>query len=263
MSAIETAFTNLATKAEKALVLFVTAGDPSLEQLPSILRCLEDSGADVIELGIPFSDPIADGPSIQASSQRALDRGVNPVMVLEAVQSSGVKIPLIGMGYFNTAVKWGEARFAADMKQAGFSGTIMCDLTPDYAESWIGASRAVDLDTIFLAAPTSTDERLHLAAEASRGFVYAVSRTGVTGSNSSDSGVSPAGMVEKIKSYTTTPVCVGFGIQQPDDVKSVCEYADGAIIGSWLVNRLASDWNDGLGANEIAAQVRNLKAATR
>ena len=263
MSAIDAAFAELATRSEKALVLFVTAGDPSLEELPSILRCLEDSGADVLEIGIPFSDPIADGPSIQASSQRALDRGVNPRRVLEAVHSSGVQVPLIGMGYFNTAVRWGEEKFARDMKEAGFSGSIMCDLTPDYAESWIAASRAADLDTVFLTAPTSTEERLRLAAETSRGFVYAVSRTGVTGAGSSAASPSPQAMVETIKSFTATPVCVGFGIQQPDDVKSICEYADGAIIGSWLVNKLASDWNNGQGANEIAAQVRNLKAATR
>jgi len=264
MNELSAKFADLAERGERALILFVTGGDPSLEALPSILRCLEDSGADVIEVGLPFSDPIADGPVIQASSQRALDRGVTPATVLDSVLSAQITVPIVAMGYMNTALRQGLPAFAHALRRAGVAGTIMCDLTADEAEDWKSASANAGLDTIFLIAPTSTEARIELGAKSSTGFVYAVSRTGVTGigGGQAASATLPE-LVRKSKSFTKTPVCVGFGIKSPSDVASVCEFADGAIVGSWLVQQLIDEWDNGRGAASIAARVRELKAATR
>jgi len=265
MAGLAETFTKLRSNGEKALVLFVTAGDPSLAELPAILECLSEAGADVIEVGIPFSDPIADGPVIQASSQRALDRGVTPSAILESLSKSKVASPIVAMGYVNNALRRGLSRYAGELVESGVSGTIMCDLTVDESDDWIAASRAADLDTIFLVAPTSTEERIRLAAEASRGFVYAVSRTGVTGADSPHvrTALSAGDLVGHLRAATSTPVCVGFGLSRPDQVRNVCQFADGAIIGSWLVQEIAEKWDSGRGARALAAEIRDLKAATR
>jgi len=254
-------FAQLREKGEKALVLFVTAGDPPLDELPSILDALQEGGADLIEVGIPFSDPIADGPIIQASSQRALDAGVTPHAVLDRLKAAHLRVPMITMGYYNTALRAGLSSFANELSAAGVNGTIMSDLTPEEADEWKRVSAGAQLDTIFLAAPTSTDARLDKVCESSTGFVYAVSRTGVTGSAMS---VPPEvrDLVQKIKSRTDLPVCVGFGISTPEHVRMVCEVADGAVIGSWLVDYLAENWNGGKGREELVKKIRTLKAAT-
>ena len=261
MSGLTAKFEELRAKGEKALVLFVTGGDPSAEDLPDILEALAEGGADIIEVGLPFSDPIADGPIIQASSQRALDRGVTHRQILDAVQGFNA-VPVVMMGYYNTVLRTGEPEFANLLVQSGLSGSIVSDLTPEEADSWIESSKRVGLDNIFLAAPTSTEARLQLVAEKSSGFVYAVSRTGVTGSAEV---VPPevVNMVERIKRSTDMPVCVGFGISQPDHVRMVCQAADGAVVGSWLVDKLANSWNSGQGRTEIVESIRALKAATR
>lgn len=254
-------FQALRERDEKALVLFVTAGDPPLNQLPSILACLEEGGADIIEVGIPFSDPIADGPTIQASSQRALDRGVTPIGVLDALKRCSVSVPVVLMGYYNPVLRIGLGEFARLAKEAGVSGTIISDLIPEEAGPWIEASRQEGLDSIFLVAPTSTDDRIALICRHATGFVYAVSRTGVTGSAEA----LPAevdSLVCKVKACTETPVCVGFGISKPDHVRAVCSIADGAVVGSWLVDLLAQEWDAGRGSESIASQIRAMKQAT-
>lgn len=251
----------LRARGERALVLFVTAGDPSLDQLPEILSALEEGGADLIEVGIPFSDPIADGPIIQASSQRALDHGVTPKAVLQTLARVKVNVPMITMGYYNTALRLGLESFTSQLREAGVSGSIITDLTPEEADDWRTESQAVGLDTIFLAAPTSTDARLDLVCKSSSGFVYAVSRTGVTGSASAVPN-EVSDLVRKIKVRTNLPVCVGFGISKPEHVKMVCEVADGAVIGSWLVDYLYKNWNDGKGRADLIAKIRALKMAT-
>ncbi|MBL8068080.1 MAG: tryptophan synthase subunit alpha [Armatimonadetes bacterium] len=255
-------FTSLRQRNEAALILFVTAGDPTLEDLPEITSALQGAGADVIEIGIPFTDPIADGPVIQASSQRALDRGVTPGMVLESLGRCTLDIPVVLMGYYNPALSWGLGRFANSAKAAGASATIMCDLIPEEAGDWVAASSEAGLDTVFLAAPTSTPQRRQVVCEAATGFIYAVSRMGVTGSGV-EMGESTAGLVADLKSRTSTPVCVGFGISTPDHVRQVSGYADGAIIGSWLVERLTRDWADPVSRNGLLEDVRKLKEATR
>lgn len=255
-------FSELRSRGEKALVLFVTAGDPSLDQLPAILSALEEGGADIIELGVPFSDPIADGPTIQASTQRALDRGVTPPKALEALAASKVNVPVVVMGYYNPIHRVGVDSTAEAFRRAGVAGSIVTDVTPDEAGDWIAASRKRGLDNIFLAAPTSTESRLDEVCRNSSGFVYAVSRMGVT---SASVGVPPEaqGLVRRIKERTDLPVCVGFGVSTPEHVRMVCEVADGAVIGSWLVDQICNDWNDGAGRGALIDNLRALKAATR
>jgi tryptophan synthase alpha chain len=255
-------FTDLRSRGEKALVLFVTAGDPELGELPAILQALEEGGADVVEVGIPFSDPIADGPTIQASSQRALDRGVRPQDALRALSEVRLGIPVVAMGYYNPLLRVGLDRFAAHLAQAGCSGTIVSDLSPEEAEPWLAASRSAGLENIFLVAPTSTDERLDLVCGLAAGFVYAVSKTGVTGAGQEVSSDVPA-LVGRVKERTAVPVCVGFGISTPDHVREVCRVADGAVVGSALVDLLAREWHGGRGRGAIVQWVRKLKEATR
>lgn len=255
-------FTNLRSRNEAALIVFVTAGDPSLADFPGILEALVEGGADVIEIGLPFSDPIADGPVIQASSQRALDRGVTPGQVLESLGQHPLPVPIVLMGYYNPILRAGLAKFAQRAKAAGAAGTIVSDLTPEEAGPWVSASKAHGLDTVFLAAPTSTDERIRAVAQQASGFVYAVSRTGVTGSHQA-APPDVGSLVARIKQHTSIPVCVGFGISQPEHVQAIAQVADGAVVGSWLVNWLAEHWNGGSGASDLIRAIKRLKEATR
>lgn len=246
---------------QKALVCFVTAGDPSLEDLPAVLDALQDGGADIIEVGIPFSDPIADGPVIQASSQRALDRGVTPGAVLEALSRCEVRVPVVLMGYYNPVLRMGLDTFALRAREAGASGTILSDLTPEESGDWLAASRAAGLDTVFLAAPTSTDARLDEVCRRSTGFVYAVSRTGVTGAT--QAGQDARGLVARLKARTDVPICVGFGISTVQQVREVWSYADGAVVGSYLVDLIAREWDSGQGAARVRDAVAALKGGKR
>lgn len=263
MSDIRKRFEELERRGESALVCFVTGGDPSLEELPRILETLAEAGSDVIEVGIPFSDPIADGPTIQASSQRALDRGVTPDAILKAIEPVAPSLPpVVLMGYTNTAMRQGFDTFARRAKDAGASGVILSDMIPEEADDWRKAAETNGLDSIFLVAPTSTEARIRLATEASSGFVYCVSRTGVTGAaNEVPPGV--VQVVQTVKSMSNLPVCVGFGISKPEHVKMVCAAADGAVVGSALVDLLATRWEGGKGAPEVAKFISSLKAATK
>lgn len=262
MSPIADRFARLSARKEKALVCFVTAGDPPIGELPGILHTLEEAGADLIEVGIPFSDPIADGPTIQASTQRALDRGVRLPAIFGAVKNANIGVPIVYMGYTNVALRFGFAPFAREAKRSGASGVILSDMTPEESTDWKKAAGDACLDTIFLVAPTSTEARLKLAAGASTGFVYCVSRTGVTGAANQ---VPPEvrETVGKVKRHTELPVCVGFGISRPDHVRMVCEVADGAVVGSFLVDLLCEEWKGGEGSERFRDAVAGLKAATK
>ncbi|MCH8274755.1 MAG: tryptophan synthase subunit alpha [Armatimonadetes bacterium] len=262
MSAIAGRFASLRDRGEKALVPFVTGGDPPIEHLPMILRTLESGGADLIEVGLPFSDPIADGPTIQASSQRSLDRGTRLEDIFEAVAKASVGVPVIYMGYTNVALRRGFGRFAKGARESGAAGALLSDLTPEEAGDWQAAAKEAGLDTVFLVAPTSTNARIELACGATTGFVYCVSRTGVTGAENRV----PADVretVARVKRHTSLPVCVGFGISQPEHVRMVCEVADGAVVGSHLVNLLAETWREGSGREKLQEAVAGLKAASR
>jgi tryptophan synthase alpha chain len=253
---------DLRSRGEKALVLFFTAGDQPLSELPAIVDALQEGGADAVEIGIPFSDPFGEGPTIQASSQRALDRGVTPSAILQAVSQIPASVPLVTMGYYNPVLAYGLAAFAAASKDSGASGTIISDLVPDEAGAWAEASAKAGIDTIFLIAPTSTEQRIQEVAELTTGFVYVVSRTGVTGAENQ---VPPdvQALVARVRAKTQKPICVGFGISTPEHVRMVCEVADGAVVGSYLVNLLHQHWNGGAGRDRIVEAVRELKAATR
>ncbi len=262
MHTIQERFAELTERGEKALVLFFTGGDPSLEDLPAIIEALAEGGADIIEVGIPFSDPFGEGPTIQASSQRALENGVTPESIFKAIGSFDSPAPIVTMGYYNPVLQRGLDRFALRSAESGSCGTIVSDLVPDESDAWCAACERAGISTIFLAAPTSTEERIREVCQRTTGFVYAVSRTGVTGAENQ---VPPdvTGLVSRIKLQTDKPVCVGFGVSKPEHVRLICSVADGAVIGSALVDLLHREWRGGAGRQALVQWVRTLKAATR
>jgi tryptophan synthase alpha chain len=264
MSRLADRFQTLRARNERALGCYVVAGDPSLERTVEIVQVLDEAGVDAIELGIPFSDPLADGPSIQAAAQRALAAGATVPRALEVVRRirEHSEIPIVLMTYFNPTLRYGVERFAADAASAGADGAIQTDLTPEEADGWIRAARQNGLDTVFLLAPTSTDERIQIVAELSTGFIYAVSRTGVTGAREDVPTELPA-LVQSIKARTETPVCVGFGISRPEHVQKIGAFADGVVVGSALVDVIGRE-GDGPGlARAVREYAASLKAATR
>ena len=232
-----------------AFVAFLTAGDPSLERTLSAALELEAAGVDVLELGVPFSDPLADGPVIQRSSERALARGVTLARVLELVREirRTSQLPLVLFSYLNPLLQRGLDAVAAEAARAGIDGALVTDLPPEEAEAWIRAARAADLDTIFLASPTSPDERLRRVAAASRGFVYAISRTGVTGERQALS-EDARPLVARLRALTEVPVALGFGISTPEQVKQAAAAADAVVVGSALVRFLEEHPQGDLGA---------------
>ena len=239
MTRIGERFARLRAEGGKAFVAFLTAGDPSLDRTVSAARELERGGADVLELGVPFSDPLADGPVIQRSSQRALERGVTLGSVLESVRAirATSALPLLLFTYFNPLLQYGLTRLAKDAREAGADGVLVTDLPPEEASEWLEAARPAGLDTVFLAAPTSPPERLRKVAEASRGFVYAVSRTGVTGERQTLSDEARP-LVEGLRALTREPVVIGFGIAAPEQAREAARVADGVVVGSALVRFL-------------------------
>jgi tryptophan synthase alpha chain len=248
VSRIADRFALLRRDRRKAFVAFVTAGDPSLERTITAARELERAGVDVLELGVPFSDPLADGPVIQRASDRALRRGVTLARVLEAVRvrrrSSG--LPLLHFSYITPLGRYGLDRLASDAKDAGVDGVLVTDLPPEEADDWLRAARPRGLDTVFLASPTSPAERLRRVAEASRGFVYALSRTGVTGEQEGLSDDARP-LVERLRALTDEPVALGFGISTPEQVAAAASVADGVVVGSALVRCLETDPQGDLG----------------
>lgn len=219
------------------LVVYLTAGDPSLDATREIAVAAIDAGADVIELGVPFSDPLADGPVIQRASERALARGTRLRDVLELAREIRTARPSAGLvifSYFNPILHYGLARFADDAAAAGADGVLVTDIIVEEAGEYLAEMERVGLAPIFLAAPTSPDERLEAIATHSRGFVYAISRTGITGKQQSLT-TDAAALVARIRRWTTLPVAVGFGISNAEHVAQVAEFADAAVIGSAIV----------------------------
>lgn len=264
MSRIDKRFAQLRDAGECALVCFVTAGDPNLETTGQLVLEMERAGADVIELGVPFSDPIADGPSIQAASMRAMEAGATMSAVLDLVRSirTESEVPLVLMTYYNLVQKYGVARFAADASSAGVDGVILSDLTPEEAGPWKEAADNAGVNTIFLLAPTSTEARIEKVADTASGFIYCVSRTGVTGARAQVAeGVRD--LVDRVRARTKLPVAIGFGISKPEHVREVCEYADGAVVGSVLVDMIASEAETESLMASMRGLVSALKAGTR
>jgi tryptophan synthase alpha chain len=243
-------FAALRAEGRKGFVAFVTAGDPSLDRTVEIALQLEKGGADVLELGVPFSDPLADGPVIQRASERSLRRGTTFARVLDAVRRIRTKsaLPLLLFTYANPVVRFGLEAAASAAREAGADGFLLTDVPPEEASDWIPVARAACLDTVFLAAPTSPEARLRRVAEASRGFVYAVSRTGVTGEKDALS-EDARPLVERLKRLTTEPVALGFGISTPAQVAAAGSVADAVVVGSALVRFLEEHPDGDVGAH--------------
>ena len=250
---IRKTFARLKSAREMALIAYETAGFPSLHDSISNIRLLADSGADIIELGIPFSDPIADGPTIQVSSQVALENGVSFIQILEAVSRVDSETPLVAMSYLNPLLSYGKGRLFKDMKSAGFSGMIIPDLPLEEAGDWKRMAQEAGIDLIFLVTPTTSKERLKGLVEASEGFIYCVSLTGITGTRTA----LPPHLSEflvSVKSLTDKPAAVGFGISTPEHVRQLKGIADGVIIGSRIVKAMEN-------GEDVGKLVRGLKDA--
>ncbi len=261
---LDRTFAQLRQRGEKALITYVMAGDPSLQETEQLVVELEQAGADIIELGVPFSDPIADGPVIQQAAERALRSGTSLRKILPMVTRLRVRtqIPLVLMAYYNSIHAFGPERFCREAAQAGVDGLIMPDMPPDEAGPLKGPAAAAGLPLIFLLAPTSTAERRTFVARQSQGFVYYVSLTGITGAklpNLADVGKN----VEKIRKVTQVPVAVGFGVATPEDAAKVAAIADGVIVGSAIVKLIAAHRQKPEMVKRVAEFVRSLKNAMR
>ncbi len=257
-------FADLRAAGELGLVAYITAGDPSLDATHKFVLALAEAGADVIELGVPFSDPLADGPTIQRASERALKSGTTLAGVLELVrrirQSS--QVPLVLFSYFNPILQMGLEKFAATASQAGADGVLATDLTPEESEDYRRILHAHHLDTIFLAAPTSSDERLKIISAASSGFLYLISRTGVTGAKDSFPDDLPA-LLRRARQFTQLPIAVGFGISLPGHVSVLGGLADAAVVGSALVSEIEKASSPDAAAAALRERLQKLKEAAR
>jgi len=235
-SRLAATFADLRARGERALVAYLTAGDPSLGATERLVREAAARGADIVELGVPFSDPIADGPVIQRAAMRALERGISVARVLETVATlrAETAVPLVLLTYYNPVLAFGLKAFARTAADAGVDGVIVADLPPEEAGPFAAEAEAAGLDLVHLVAPTSTPSRVRLIARRSRGFIYVVSLTGVTGERRELPRDLEA-QITALRRVTTKPVCVGFGIGHPDQVAAVGRLADGVIVGSAIV----------------------------
>ena len=257
-------FAELRESGELGIIAYITAGDPSLDATHKFVLALAEAGADVIELGIPFSDPLADGPTIQRASERALTAGTTLAGVLDLVgrirQSS--QVPLVLFGYYNPFFQMGEEKFAAAASSAGADGVLVTDLTPEESVDYRRILAAHHLDTVFLGAPTSTDERLSTIAAVTSGFLYLISRTGVTGAKDALPDDLPA-LLRRARAVTNVPIAVGFGISLPGHVSVLGGLADAAVIGSALVSEIENAKSVDAAAIALAGRIRSLKEAAR
>jgi tryptophan synthase alpha chain len=261
---IQRKFRSLADAGELGLIAYITAGDPSLEASARIVVAAAEAGADIIELGIPFSDPVADGPVIQRASERALRGGTTLAGVLDLVRNlrAQTDVPLVLFSYFNPILQMGLQKFAESAASAGADGVLITDLTPEEADEYRATVQAQGLDTIFLAAPTSSNERLARIATASTGFLYLVSRTGVTGEREALPEGLPA-LVLSIRNFTSLPIAVGFGISLPSHVSVLGGIADAAVVGSALMAEVENADSVDAAVSAVATRVRALKNAAR
>jgi len=262
MSRIAETFANLRRDRRPGLVTYTTAGDPDLGRSADILKSLDRAGADVLEVGVPFSDPLADGPVIQRATERALAAGTTLAGVLDLVKSvrDDVKAPIVIFSYANPLLRMGLAEFARRAAAAGVDGVLALDLPIEEADEFRSALAAHGLDTIFLLSPTTTDARIKKAAELGRGFLYGISRLGVTGARDRVASGAEA-MVRRIRQHTTMPIALGFGISRPEHVAEVGLYADAAVVGSALVSLIAEASGSPRLLEQVESYVRDLKNA--
>lgn len=268
---IQERFRSLREAGELGIVAYITAGDPSLDATLRFVLALAEAGADVIELGVPFSDPLADGPTIQRASERALKSGTTLARVLELVRRirQTSQVPLVLFSYYNPILQMGLEKFAAAAETAGADGVLATDLTPEESDEYRRILAAHHLDTIFLGAPTSTDERLAKIAGCSSGFLYLISRTGVTGAKDALPDDLPT-LLRRARAVTQLPIAVGFGISLPGHVSVLGGLADAAVVGSALVSEIekatksdASASAIDAAASALADKIRSLKQAAR
>jgi tryptophan synthase alpha chain len=257
-------FAELRAAGELGIVAYITAGDPSFDATHKFVLALAGAGADVIELGVPFSDPVADGPTIQRASERALKAGASLAGVLELVRRirQTSQVPLVLFTYFNPVLQMGLEKFAAAATQAGADGVLVTDLTPEESEDYRRIIHTQNLDTIFLVAPTSDDERLRKISACSSGFLYLISRTGVTGAKDSLPDDLP-GLLRRVHEFTELPVAVGFGISLPGHVSVLGGLADAAVVGSALVSEIEKASSVETASAALRERVKLLKEAGR
>jgi tryptophan synthase alpha chain len=253
MSRIGDTFKRLKKKDRKAFIPYIMSGDPSLDATKKLVKELEETGADIIELGVPFSDPLADGPAIQRASERALSQGtvLRKVLALAEEIRQFSQIPLILMTYYNPVFKYGVEMFAREASRAGVDGVIIPDLIPDEADDFLSHARQNNLDTIFLLAPTSTEDRIRKVTRSSTGFIYYVSITGITGAKLMMDDTMKT-TLNNIRAISQKPVAVGFGVSGPEDAQAVASIADGVIVGSAIVRLIA----EGKDIKEFARSLR-------
>ena len=263
MSRIAKMFKELKGKKEKALIAYITAGDPDIATNGQLLKCLVESGADMIELGVPFSDPMADGPTILEASQRALAHPFSIAAILDLIREFRrySDVPLILFGYYNPLLQYGLEKLARDASQAGADGFLVVDLPPEEATELKKAADSHQLDTIFLLAPTSTDERIKKVAAMASGFVYYVSITGVTGARESLAEMMDES-VGKIRKFTDLPVGIGFGVSSPGHVREICGFADAVIVGSAIIKQVEANAGKPDMLAKVGSFVQELKKAT-
>jgi tryptophan synthase alpha chain len=260
MTRIGRLFETLKREERKGLIAYLTAGDPEPARTPELVDALVRGGADLIELGVPFSDPIADGPMIQRAGERALRAGTTLSGVLDIARQirEHSEVPLLLFTYLNPVVRYGLESLARDASASGIDGCLLTDASVEEAHDYIGAMHAHGLDTVFLAAPTSTERRLKLVAQYSTGFVYLVSRTGVTGERDTLSN-SVASLVKSMRAITNLPLAVGFGISRPEHVAELSGQVDSVVVGSALVHVIERNLGNPGMAREIERFVRQLK----
>ena len=260
-SRIEEKFKKLKEANQKALIPFITAGDPDLDTTKRLVIEMERAGADIIELGVPFSDPIADGPAIQKASYRSLKSGTTLKKIIGIVKElrRTTEIPLVLMTYYNPVFKYGISEFVRDATDAGVDGIIVPDLPPEEGEGIIEEGKRHNLNTIFLLAPTSTKERIKMVASVSTGFIYYVSLTGVTGARKSLPETVEAS-VNKIRKATDKPIAVGFGISTAEQAKRIASFADGVIVGSAIVNVIEKNLDKPDLIETVSGFVKDLKS---
>ena len=260
MSRIEARFTELRRQGKTGLVTYVTAGDPDLQRSSEIIKRLDRAGADVLEIGVPFSDPLADGPVIQRATERALAAGVTLAQVLDMLKAvrPAVSAPIVIFSYANPILRMGLERFVSEAKAAGVDGVLTLDMPPEEGEVFRGAFNGAGIDTIFLLSPTTTVERIRRAASIGSGFLYGISRLGVTGMRDSVD-ASANELAARVKAETKMPLALGFGISRPEHVRSIGQCADAAVVGSALVNVIAEHGNSAALLDEVERYVRWLR----
>ncbi len=263
MGRIQTTFEKLRAQKKKALISYIMAGDPDLPTTEALISTIEQAGGDILELGVPFSDPLADGPAIQRASERALKSGttLRKVMALvKRLRKEDSSIPIIVMTYYNIIFQYGLDRFSKDAISSGIDGVIIPDLPPEEASEFISQSRTSGLDTIFLLAPTSTEDRIKTIVSSATGFIYYVSMTGITGARLNNV-LEIKGKVSEIRGYTDLPIAVGFGISREDEANKIAKWADGVIIGSTLVKLIEANRGKRLLLPRVTKFIRSMKEA--